>query len=821
MIIVLTKYYSDFNNVFYVTGFGYLCRRAGQILLVKNMNRTLFLKPFHFLLLALFFLATLGNLKAQKAEYYTISGHVRDKSSGELLPGATIFVKELKTGSVSNSYGFYSLTLPKGNYHLVYSFVGYQSQIVVIGLRHDTLVNKELSAVSSRLQEVEIKSESARENIRLPQMSVTKMSIRNIAEIPSFMGEVDLIKALQLLPGVKFVAEGSSGMSVRGGSPDQNLILLDGATVYNAGHLMGFFSVFNPDAVQSVKLYKNDMPAAYGGRISSLVEVRMKEGNNKVFQVQGGIGLISSRIMFEGPIVKNKASFMISGRRTYADLFLKLSHNAKLRQNRLYFYDLNTKLNFALNSNNHFYLSGYFGKDVFKNDFFGMDWGNATGTFRWNHIYNERLFSNASVIVSRYNYNLGLAEDDPRAFLWKSALTDFMLKDNFDWFINPENKLNFGFSIIYHDFFPGKIIGTGKEALIDEYRLPDNYALESAFYVSNEQKIGKITLKYGLRVSIFNNLGPATIYHYDRQFRVVDSTIYDSKKVFNTYFGVEPRLGIVFRVNKNSSIKASYSRNYQYIQQAQNSTAGNPMDIWFPANPNIKPQVGDQVAAGYYHDFKHSMFSFSAELYYKWLHNAVDFKDHANLLLNKYLDGELRTGRGYSYGLELMLKKSFGKLTGWGSYTWSRSLRVIPEINKGVAYPSSYDRPNDFSLTMSYRFSKKLRLSMSWVYLTGQPVTFPVSRFQYSHTIVPVYSGRNSYRMADYHRMDLALIWDMHNKKLKKGHNQLNFSIYNVYNRKNPWVINFQNDPKVPNSTYAEMTYLFGIVPTVTYNFKF
>ncbi len=821
MIIVLTKYYSDFNNVFYVTGFGYLCRRAGQILLVKNMNRTLFLKPFHFLLLALFFLATSGNLKAQKAEYYTISGHVRDKSSGELLPGATIFVKELKTGSVSNSYGFYSLTLPKGNYHLVYSFVGYQSQIVVIGLRHDTLVNKELSAVSSRLQEVEIKSESARENIRLPQMSVTKMSIRNIAEIPSFMGEVDLIKALQLLPGVKFVAEGSSGMSVRGGSPDQNLILLDGATVYNAGHLMGFFSVFNPDAVQSVKLYKNDMPAAYGGRISSLVEVRMKEGNNKVFQVQGGIGLISSRIMFEGPIVKNKASFMISGRRTYADLFLKLSHNAKLRQNRLYFYDLNTKLNFALNSNNHFYLSGYFGKDVFKNDFFGMDWGNATGTFRWNHIYNERLFSNASVIVSRYNYNLGLAEDDPRAFLWKSALTDFMLKDNFDWFINPENKLNFGFSMIYHDFFPGKIIGTGKEALIDEYRLPDNYALESAFYVSNEQKIGKITLKYGLRVSIFNNLGPATIYHYDRQFRVVDSTIYDSKKVFNTYFGVEPRLGIVFRVNKNSSIKASYSRNYQYIQQAQNSTAGNPMDIWFPANPNIKPQVGDQVAAGYYHDFKHSMFSFSAELYYKWLHNAVDFKDHANLLLNKYLDGELRTGRGYSYGLELMLKKSFGKLTGWGSYTWSRSLRVIPEINKGVAYPSSYDRPNDFSLTMSYRFSKKLRLSMSWVYLTGQPVTFPVSRFQYSHTIVPVYSGRNSYRMADYHRMDLALIWDMHNKKLKKGHNQLNFSIYNVYNRKNPWVINFQNDPKVPNSTYAEMTYLFGIVPTVTYNFKF
>jgi len=785
------------------------------------MSRTLFLNRFHLLLLAVFLLAPEGYLKAQKADHYTISGHIRDKNSGELLPGATIFVRKLETGSVSNSYGFYSLTLPKGNYHFIYSFVGYQSQTVVISLRQDTLVNRELSAVSSPLQEVEIKSESASENIRLPQMSVTKMSMKNIAAIPSFMGEVDLVKALQLLPGVKFVSEGSSGMSIRGGSPDQNLILLDGATIYNAGHLMGFFSIFNPDAVQSVKLYKSDMPAAYGGRISSLVEVRMKEGNDKAFRGQGGIGLISSRIMFEGPIVKDKASFMITGRRTYADLFLKLSHNKWLRQSRLYFYDFNTKLNFSLNPNNHFYLSGYFGKDVIKNNFFGMDWGNVNGIFRWNHIFNKKLFSNISIIVSRFNYNLELAEDDPKAFSWLAALTDFKLKDNFDWFINSKNKLNFGFSAIYHDFFPGKITGTGKEEMIDKYRLPDNYALESAFYVSNEQKIGKITLKYGLRVSIFNNLGPATIYHYDRRFRVVDSTVYDSKNIFNTYFGVEPRLGIVFRINKNSSIKVSYARNYQYVQQAQNSTAGNPMDIWFPANPNIKPQVGDQVAAGYYNDFKQAMFSFSTELYYKWLHNAIDFKDHANLLLNKYLDGELRTGRGYSYGLELMLKKTSGKLTGWASYTYSRSLRVIPEINNGKDYPSLYDRPNDFSITLSYRIKTALRLSISWVYITGQPVTFPASRFQYSHTIVPVYSGRNDYRMADYHRLDLALIWDIHNKKSKKWHNQINFSIYNVYNRKNPWVINFQNNPKVPNATYAEMTYLFGIVPTVTYNFKF
>jgi hypothetical protein len=760
-------------------------------------------------------------LRAQKTIRYTVSGQIRDKSSGELLPGATVFVQPLKTGTVSNSYGFYSLTLPRGVYRITYSFIGYQNRVITLNLQNDTVINGDLSILSRQLREVEIKSESARENIRMPQMSVSKMSIKNIAEIPSFMGEVDLVKALQLLPGVKFVAEGSSGMSVRGGGPDQNLILLDEATVYNAGHLMGFFSVFNPDAVQSVKLYKGDLPAAYGGRLSSLVQVRMKEGNNKTFHFRGGIGLISTRLMAEGPIVKNKASFMVSGRRTYADLFLKLSHDENLRQNRLYFYDLNTKLNFSLNKNNHFFLSGYFGKDVFKNNFFGMNWGNATGTFRWNHLFNEKLFSNISVIISRFNYSLGLAEDNPRAFVWKSALTDFTLKDNFDWFINPDNKLNFGFSVIYHDFFPGKITGTGKEAVIDQYALPDNYALESAAYISHEMTIGQITLKYGFRISVFNNLGPATIFHYNAQFVVTDSTVYSSRKIFHTAVGFEPRLGFVYRISANTSFKASYARNYQYVQQAQNSTAGNPMDIWFPASPNIKPQVSDQIAAGYYHNFHRGTYSFSSEVYYKWLHHAIDFKDHANLLLNKYLDGELRVGRGFGYGLELMLKKNTGKLTGWASYTYSRSLRVISQINEGKAYPSPYDRPHDFSLTLSYRLNKAIRCSMSWVYLTGQPVTFPVSRFQYGHTIVPVYSERNSYRMADYHRLDVALIWDIPQKTGSRSHHQLNFSVYNVYNRKNPWVINFQNDPKIPYSTYAEMTYLFGIVPTVTYNFTF
>jgi hypothetical protein len=773
------------------------------------------------ILSAFLFFVSAATLSAQKNGRYTISGHIRDKSSGELLAGATLYIPGLNTGTVSNGYGFFSLTLPSGAYHLTCSFVGYRSLKIFLHLQRDTTLNLELSPVSGRLREVEIKSNSLRESLQLPQMSVAKMNMKNIAEMPSFMGETDLIKALQLLPGVKFVAEGSSGMSIRGGGPDQNLILLDEATVYNAGHLMGFFSVFNPDAVKSVTLYKGDMPAAYGGRLSSLIAVRMKEGNNKTFHLQGGIGLISTRLTFEGPLVKNKMSFMVSGRRTYADLFLKLSHDKKLRDNRLYFYDLNTKVNFSPNEKNHFFLSGYFGKDVFKNDFFGMNWGNATGTFRWNHIFGEKLFSNLSAIVSRFNYNLGLAEDNPRAFLWQSSLTDLTLKDNFNWFVTPSNKLNFGFSIIYHDFFPGKIEGTGKKAVINEYRLPDNFALESAVYLSEQLKAGAFTFKYGLRFSVFNNLGPATIYHYDKLYRVTDSTVYSGKKVFNTYFGVEPRLGIVYHLSGSSSVKASYARNYQYVQQAQNSTAGNPMDIWFPANPNIRPQTGDQVTAGYYHDFKDGL-SFSSEVYYKWVHHAVDFKDHADLLLNKYLDGEIRTGKGYGYGVELMLKKSAGRLTGWVSYTWSRSLRQISEINNGKTYPSPYDRPNDFSLTISYRFGKAIRTSLNWVYLTGQPVTFPVGRFQYSQTWVPVYSLRNSYRMADYHRLDLALIWDLpHKKPERKWRNQLIFSIYNAYNRKNPWVINFQNDPEVPNATYAEMAYLFGIIPTITYNFSF
>jgi len=759
-----------------------------------------------------------GNIKGE----YSLSGYITDKSNGEYLPGATVFVTNLKKGSASNIYGYYSIALKPDKYTIVYSYIGYAEVTIEIDLIADTTINIELSPTSKKLDEVEITGEALNENITSSQMSVNKIDSKTIKSIPAFLGEVDLVKALQLLPGVKFAAEGSSGISVRGGSPDQNLILLDEANVYNAGHLMGFFSVFNNDAVKSVELYKGDLPAKYGGRLASLVDIRMKEGNSKEFHGNGGIGLISSRLMLEGPIVKDKASFMVAGRRSYADLFLLLSKDEEVKGNSLYFYDLNGKINYRINQKNHIFLSGYYGKDVFKSDFFKMNWGNATGTLRWNHIFHEKIFSNFTFVINRFNYNIGFNDNGPQSFLWQSSLTDYNLKGDFTWYVNANNKVTFGFSGMFHNFFPGIIEGQSEDSYISKYSLPDNYALESAVYISNEQKIGnRFTVKYGLRLSIFNNIGPDTTYHYNEEGIVIDSTANAKGDFYNTYLGFEPRLGVVYQLNEISSLKASYSRNYQYIQQAQNSVAGSPLNIWFPASPNVKPQIGDQIAAGYFRNFKEGMYETSAEAYYKIISDAVDFKDHASLLLNKYLEGELLFGRGYGYGLEFMVKKNFGKLTGWTSYTWSRTFREIEGINNGEPYSSSYDRPHDFSIVMNYDLNQRISFGLSWVYLTGQPVTFPVGRFEYGNTNVPTYSERNSYRLSDYHRMDFSFTWKDKPNPDKRWHNEFNISIYNLYNRKNPWVINFQTDPNDPTVTYAEMTYLFGIIPSFTWNFSF
>lgn len=760
--------------------------------------------------------------KANKmGDSFTLSGFIKDADNGEVLPGATIYVQELKAGAASNAYGFYSISLKPGTYHIIYSFIGYYDQEQIIEIEANTSLNINLKPSVEKLSEIEITGDAKNKNISSMQMSVNKIDNKTIQAIPALMGEVDLIKAIQLLPGVKFAAEGSSGFSVRGGSPDQNLVLLDEATVYNAGHLMGFFSVFNNDAVKSAELYKGDLPAKYGGRLSSLLDVRMKDGNKKKFHGNGGIGAISSRLTLEGPIVKNKGSFMVAGRRSYADLFLRLSSNDEINKNILYFYDLNAKLNYSINQNNHVFVSGYFGKDVFKNGSFKMDWGNATGTVRWNHVFNEKLFSNFTFIASSFGYNLGLTTEE-KGFDWKSQLTDYNLKGDLNWYLNNNNTINFGFSTMFHDFFPGKIKGTGTDSFITEYGLPHNYALENAVYISNSQKIGSLLrLKYGLRLSMFNNVGPNTVFDYNAEGQPIDSTNYSKGDFYNSYFGLEPRFGIVFQLNEISSVKASYSRNYQYLQQAQNSTAGSPLNIWFSSSPNVKPQFSDQVAMGYFRNFKNGTYESSIEVYYKDIKNAIDFRDHADLLLNKHIEGELLIGKGYGYGFEFLLRKNMGKLSGWISYTFSRTFREIDGINNGEAYKAPYDRPHDLSIVANYNITNQMSIGLTWIYLTGQPVTFPVGRFVYGNTVVPFYSGRNDYRMPDYHRLDLSFTWTEKHSPEKKWHSQVNISLYNAYNRKNPWVINFSTDADDPNVTYAEMTYLFGIVPSITYNFKF
>ena len=752
---------------------------------------------------------------------FTISGKVTDKSDGESLVGATVFVKELKTGTTTDQYGRFSLTLPEGQYNIMFSYIGYSTAFIPVTLDKDINMKMELAGEQKELQEVEVKSEKSDQNVIKPEMSVFKMDIRTIQRIPALMGEVDVIKAIQLLPGVQSVSEGSSGYSVRGGAPDQNLILLDEATVYNASHLMGFFSVFNNDAVKDVKLFKGDIPAIYGGRLSSVLDVRMDEGNSKAFEVNGGIGIIASRLTIEGPIKKERCSFIVSGRRTYADLFLPLSSNKALQNNHLYFYDINAKINYVINDNNQVFLSGYFGRDVFSNQFAKMQWGNGTGTFRWNHVISKKLFFNLTSVYSDYRYLLGTPSGSSNSFEWNADLRDIGLKGDFSWYINTNNTLKFGVSGTYHMIDPGRASGIGSETVYSSVQVPKNYSLESGIYATNEQKIGPhFIAKYGIRLSLFQNIGPGTVYHYTPNYVTIDSSVYRAGTIYNTYWGIEPRIGLLYDFNEKSSVKASYARTYQYLQLAQNSSAGTPLDIWFPASPNIKPQIADQVAVGYFRNFRHNTIETSVEVYYKWMKNVIDFKNFAQLLLVDTLEGQVRTGRGYSYGIEFLVRLNEKIVSGWVSYTYSRSFRMIPDIEPDP-YPAPYDKPNNISVVLNVQVSKRWNISANWLYATGAPVTFPTGRAVISGKVVPIYSNRNAYRYQDYHRLDLAVTFSSKPKPKRKFTWDLNFSVYNAYNRHNTWSINFVQDNVDPNTTYAEKIYLFGIIPSITFNFHF
>lgn len=754
-------------------------------------------------------------------EKYTVSGYINSGETGEELIGGQVKVEEKGVGTIANVYGFYSITLPEGNYKLTYSYVGYRSVSIDVELTQNFKKDIELFESSEVLKDVLVVGEASNSNVDNVEMSVEKLDIEQVKKIPALMGEVDIIKAIQLLPGVQTVGEGGSGFFVRGGAADQNLVLLDEANVYNASHLMGFFSVFNPDVIKDLQLYKGGIPAQYGGRLSSVLDIRMKDGNSKKFAMQGGVGTISSRITVEAPIIKNKSSFVLSARRTYADIFLGLSKKEGLKESKLYFYDLNLKANYKFNDNNRLFLSGYFGRDVFGfSDVFRMDWGNGTGTVRWNHIFNNKLFLNTSVIASKYNYYLGQPSGND-GFEWTSGINDYNLKFDFNYYLNPNNTLKFGLQSGLHNFDPGVAKGSG-ESVFDEYRTPKSNAIDYALYVSNKHKIGtRLTAVYGLRYSLFQNIGKGTVYGFDENYNVLDTSEYEKGEIYNTYGGFEPRLGLRYAFNEKNSIKASYNRTRQYIQLASNSTSASPLDIWFPSSPNVKPQIADQVAAGYFRNFKNNRYEASVELYYKVMQNTIDFKDHATLLLNPYLEGELRVGSAYAYGAEFLVKKQKGKLTGWVSYTLARVEKQITEINDGNRYPAKYDKTHDVSVVASYEISKRLDASLTWVYSTGSAVTMPIARYEYQGMIIPVYSERNAERLPAYHRMDASITLKGKKKDGKRFSGDWVFSVYNAYNRANAFSINFRQSEADPTITEAEMMYLFGIVPAITYNFKF
>jgi hypothetical protein len=756
------------------------------------------------------------------ADRISVSGNIKDEANGEALIGVTVSIKELKRGTVTNNYGFYSVSVPKGEYTLEVTYVGYQTISKKISLNQPVKLDLELKTAANEMKEVVVSAQRKDANITLNRMSSQQVSIATIRKMPALMGEVDLLKAVQLLPGVVSAGEGTSSFSVRGGGIDQNLIVLDEATIYNASHMMGFFSVFNNDAIKNMTLYKGDIPAAYDGRLSSLLDIQMRDGNAKKFSGSGGIGLISSRLTLEGPIGSDKTSFIVSARRTYADLFLKLSSDKDINKNQLYFYDFNAKINHRIDDNNRIFLSGYLGQDKFKNTDAGFNFGNATLTARWNHLFSQKLFSNFSLNYSRYNYGLESSMGNESNFDWRYNMQDMSLKADFSSFITPENTMKFGYNATLHNMKPGTIKSTGGSTSYDDYVLPDINAFEHALYISDEYQVSKqLSVKGGLRLTAFSSIGSGTVYNYDQNYNAVDSTIYKSGQIIKTFYRLSPRVGISYLLDEKSSVKANYARTNQFLQMASNSTAGTPLDLWFTAGKNIQPQTCDQYAIGYFRNFMNNKLEASAELFYKDMQNTIDFRDHAQLLLNKKLDGELRFGNSKAYGAEFQIQKNEGKLTGWISYTYSRTERTIQGINNNETYLAPYDRPSTIYIVGNYELNERISFGANFIYATGQPVTYPIARMEVGNVILPVYSKRNEYRMPDYHRLDVSLTWKPKTKKKRSWSGEWNFSVYNVYGHKNAWAINFVDDQDTAYKTKAEMTYLFTFVPSITYNFKF
>jgi hypothetical protein len=763
------------------------------------------------LIIILFFVLGISPLIAQQK--YTLSGNVKDKKTGEALIGMTVYVQELSDiGTVSNEYGFYSLTLPEGSYHIICGFIGYTSDTVFIKLDQNMKSDRFISEEYAEL-EVVVTAKKEDDNLKNTQMGVEKLDVKEISKIPVIFGEKDILKTIQLLPGVKSAGEGNSGFFVRGGSADQNLILLDEAPVYNASHLLGFFSTFNSDALKDVSIIKGNSPAQYGGRLSSVLDVKMKEGNNQKYTATGGIGLISSRLSVEGPIQKDKSSFMISGRRTYADVFLKATEDYK--DNKLYFYDLNLKANYRINDNNRIFASGYFGRDVLAfGENFGIDWGNATGTLRWNSILSPKTFSNTSFIYSKYDYNIKI-NSGGSDFNINSQIKDLNLKQEFQYFPNTKNSIRYGFNTIYHTITPSRFQGEGTNANTKESR----YSLENAVFANNTMEVSKrLNLDYGLRFSFYSILGGDTYNEYDKGV-LKDSVVLSSGEFGKTYYNLEPRMQFSYLMNEVSSVKGGYARNTQHLHLLSNSTSSTPTDQWIGNSYNIKPEISDQFSLGYYRNMKSNTYQFSTEAYYKNMQNQVDYKNGADINTTPDIESQLLYGKGRAYGIEFLVKKTKGKLTGWVGYTLSRTERQIDGINNDNWYVARQDRTHDLSVVGMYELTQRWSLSALFVYNTGNAVTFPSGKYNVDGNTVFYYSERNGYRMPSYHRMDIGATYTKPHKR--KYESSWNFSLYNVYGRENAYSITFEDDPNDPSRTRAVQTSLFKWVPSVTYNFKF
>lgn len=793
--------------------------RMAFLLLFMDLN-LLRLPAFWGLRMVSVSVLSICSITASWSQTASLSGYVRNEASGESLSAAVVRVNALKRSTYSNNYGFYSLSLPEGTHVVEVSFVGFQTLRDTVIVEGDQKREFNLVPTANTIEEVIISGRSEDDNVTSPQMGTLNFSMEELKHVPIIFGEKDLLKTIQLMPGVSTGGEGSSSFYVRGGSGDQNLILLDEATVYNASHLMGFFSTFNSDAVKDATLYKGGVPAQYGGRISSVLDINMLEGNSKAFTAEGGVGLIASRLKVEGPLVRDRGSFMLSGRRTYADLFLKLSKDETVKNSQLYFYDLNAKMNFKINDKNRIYLSGYFGKDdLGYGDRFGFDWGNATATLRWNSVITPKLFSNTTMVYSDFTYHVDVNNDNTN-FVISSKIRNWNLKQDFSLYAANNHTLRFGLNLLHQQVMPASL-EAGEESEVNSIAVENRSGLESAAYVSHEwQPNERLSLIYGLRFTDFMVMGPGSFYEFDEDGEAIKEAQYRSG-VIKHYLNLEPRISLSYLLDQRQSLKASFNRMTQHLHQLTNTTASLPTDQYVLSSLNIRPQIADQVALGYFRNFQQNQYEFSVEAYYKNMLHQIDFRNGADLQANKYMEGDLLYGRGRAYGVEILLRKNTGRLSGWLGYTLARSERRFDEINQGEWFAARQDRTHDISAVGIYQLSRDWSLGATFVFNTGHAITFPSGKYNVDGTTMFYYTERNGYRMPNYHRLDLSATYEPRPARERSFHSSWSLGLYNVYNRKNAYIIDFREQKGNPQVTEAYKIALFGIIPSVTWNFKF